>query len=384
MTFLTLAWKSVLNRRAQNILMSLVLITGFAVLGVMASLYEAVSGKAGLSGDRRFAVSSKINITQSIPLSTVEKVRSVPGVERATFTQWFGGYYKSQRNFLIMFAVDPQSYMQVFDNLVLTVGDETEFQDDRTGLLVGAAIADRYDWEIGDSVILKSSLWSPSTGLDEWVFTVRGIFVDKNDLGADNTVLMHYEFLDRSRDVSQSSIDNVIFTISAEAEPDVLASRIDALFKDERSPTRTTSLSSYEASFATQLKGIGLIITATTLVALLSMLLIVGSVIAISVSQRATEIGVLKAIGFSNRRLSVILVVETIIIILFGAIIGLLAARTAVDSLRSSGSGLSTIHFDLSIFGFGLAAAMVMALLCVIFPMLSVFRADVVEILRKG
>ena len=63
-------------------------------------------------------VVNKINFTQPLPIAYFNRVRGVEGVRQVTHFNWFGGYYQDPKNFLIVMAVDPETYLQVYDDQI--------------------------------------------------------------------------------------------------------------------------------------------------------------------------------------------------------------------------------------------------------------------------
>ena len=87
-------------------------------------------------------VVNKINFTQPLPIAYFNRVRGIEGVRQVTHANWFGGYYQDPKNFLIVFAVEPETYMEVYgERLRFPPEARQAFMRERTGALVGETLA---------------------------------------------------------------------------------------------------------------------------------------------------------------------------------------------------------------------------------------------------
>ena len=57
---------------------------------------------------------------------------------------WFGGIYQDPRNFFAQFAVDPESYLRLYPEIVLSDAEREAWLRNRTGAIVGRVTADRF------------------------------------------------------------------------------------------------------------------------------------------------------------------------------------------------------------------------------------------------
>jgi hypothetical protein len=86
-------------------------------------------------------------------------------VQQVTHLNWFGGYYEDPKNFLIVMAVDPVTYMDVYGNEVDISSEARQtFIRERTGALVGEAMAKEWGWRVGDHVPISSNIFTQKNG----------------------------------------------------------------------------------------------------------------------------------------------------------------------------------------------------------------------------
>ena len=95
------------------------------------------------SSSDRVVTRNAISLTQPLPLAYVEKVKAIPGVSSVTFSNWFGGVYKDQKNFFARYAVDAKTASDAYE-FKYVGGSRAEFESDRNSCLVGSKLAEKY------------------------------------------------------------------------------------------------------------------------------------------------------------------------------------------------------------------------------------------------
>ena len=137
---------------------------------------------------------NKINFTNPLPIAYFRTVRAIEGVRLVTHVNWFGGYYQDPKNFLIVLAVEPETYLQITDgDFDFTPEMRQAFLRERTGALVGEGMATKWGWKVGDRVPISSNIFSQKTGSRSWDMTIVGIFRKRKRL-ADTNVVAREQF----------------------------------------------------------------------------------------------------------------------------------------------------------------------------------------------
>ena len=79
-----------------------------ALLSLLTALYQGFfySAPATPSEARRLICRHRVSLTQPLPASHFQRIRSVPGVEQVSAWTWFQGKYKEPKDFFARFAVD--------------------------------------------------------------------------------------------------------------------------------------------------------------------------------------------------------------------------------------------------------------------------------------
>src|SRR6516225_2588716 len=160
MNDLVLIRKNLFRRKLRAGLMTVSILAAFAIFGVLGSVERSFYAGQEVAAADRLVVVNKINFTQPLPIAYYDRVRAVEGVQQVAHLNWFGGYYLDPKNFLIVIAVEPATYMDVYsDQIDIPPEARQAFIHERTGALVGAVMAEKWGWKLGDHVPIASNIF---------------------------------------------------------------------------------------------------------------------------------------------------------------------------------------------------------------------------------
>src|SRR5262245_17783357 len=144
-------------------------------------------------------------------------------------------------------------------------------------------------------------------------------------------MMFHYAYLDETRSLQRNTIGWMVLQTTSPSVNDRVAKAIEQMFANSPDETSCDSEKVFHRAFAAQLGNIALIIVLVIGAAFVTILMIVGNTMALTVRERAREIGVLKALGFSpGRRLALVLCESVLLAFLAGF------PRMALAALASS------------------------------------------------
>ena len=211
MNELTLVRKNLFRKPVRTTLLLVSIFIAFLLFGVLVSFNHAITTISTLP--TRMVTMSKINFTESLPISYYDTVARTEGVAVATHTNWFGGYYRDPtRGFLPVFAVDPETYLKVYESdLHITPAERETFLKERTAMLVPEATAKQYGWRVGQRVPISSNIYSQSDGSHAWQFLVAGIMPAGPTGSRASNVLIRYDYFNETITFGRDRIGWVAF-----------------------------------------------------------------------------------------------------------------------------------------------------------------------------
>src|SRR5690606_28455124 len=273
---------------------------------------------------------NKVTFIQPLPESHLTRVRGIEGVKVATPYSWFGGVYQDDRNKVITFAVDPETFLQVYPEYELTEEEHKAWINDRAGAIVGKVTAERYGWQVGDTIPLRSDIYQNQDGTQIWEVNIRAIFATTNDSAS---MFIHHEYLDEARTFGKDTIGMIVLRVDDPQRSAEIARRIDAMFANSANETKTDNERAFLQSWANQMGNIGALVTAVASVVFFTLLLVIANTMGQSVRERTNELAVMKTIGFSRGTVTGLVLAESMLLTVLGAVIGLVLASGVAQGL---------------------------------------------------
>jgi len=209
--YLPLLWSNLGRKRIRTVLTLASIVIAFLLFGLLQTMKAALTGGADLAGVDRLMTLHKVSLIQPLPASYLNRVRGVEGVKVAMSQDWFGGLYQDDRNQLAAFAVEPELFFEVYPEYSLPEDQKAAWIADRTGIIVGKTIAERFGWKVGDRIALRSNIFTNKNGSTAWEFNVSGIYTATN--GDLQSVYFHYKYFNESRQFGEDTIGYIVMRI---------------------------------------------------------------------------------------------------------------------------------------------------------------------------
>jgi len=371
-----------LSRKKVRLLLT---IGSFAVaLFLFAFLYvvnDAFQRGADVAGADRLVIINRTSIINPIPLAHRDKILRIPGVKVITHNNWFGAIYKDEKNFFPQFVIDPENQRQVFPELIVPDDQWNAFVKDRQGAVVGVRTAERFGWKIGDRVPLVSTIW----GGGNWEFNIDGIYHGKRPQEDETQFWLQWDyFQEHVPDRIKGQVGWYVLRLDSPDDAVRVSKAIDAEFANSPFETKTETESAFAANWVKQFGNIKFLIITIGTVVFLTLLLVTGNTMAISVRERTPELAVFKAIGYSDRAVLFFVLAESLTIALVGGTIGLLLSMVAVPALAKGLNGLlPPLVLAPSTLVLGLLLAVLVGLVSGMLPGLTAMHMRVVNALRR-
>jgi putative ABC transport system permease protein len=312
-------------------------------------------------------------------------MQRVPGVAAVSHQSWFGGLYQDPKNPLASFPVDPELYLPMNPEISLPEDQKQAWLKTRTGAVVGRGLAERYGWKIGDRVPLKSPIWTSKSG-DAWQFDIVGIYDAAKKSADTSQFLFRYDYFDEARSFGSGTVGWFQVRVADPRHAAEVATAIDAEFANSPAETKAETESAMIQGFVEQIGNVGTIITIILSAVFFTILLVAGNTMAQSVRERTSELGVLKAVGFSNEMVLGVVLGEALVITVLGGLIGLLFGWFFVSGLGQAGF-IKQIFPRFFIpprdFLIGAVLSLAVGFVAGILPALQAMRLRLVDALRR-
>lgn len=375
MKYLPLIWAGLWRKRMRTLLTQLGVAAAFAVFGLLQIVDDGFRQLLAASHEDRLLVMGVFGKPLAIAAET--QIQQIPGVvQTASVSGIFGTYQNPGNNRVINFVND--SYFDVVTELDVSRAQRDELYRTPTGIIVTRGFAEMDNLKVGDTYTLTSPI-ARKDGTKVWSFQVLSI-VDNNVFGeAGRQAIGNASFYLEARADMPTGV--IVFVTIADPDNAVQIGRdIDKFFQNSDSPTRTVS---ERAAFESGLQSLGDIrffITAVSLGVMFMLLFLTGNTLSQAVRERRSEFAVMITLGFSPRGVQGLAVIESLVLCVFGAAVGLVCAAAMSPILANVNVALAP---DLSarLVVLSIATAVIVGVVSSILPLQSLRKMSVVDVL---
>ena len=354
------------------------------LFSLLAVVRNAFNGGVEVAGVDRLVTINRVSIINPLPYSYRDRMQQIQGVKYVTHDNWFGGVYQDEKNFFPQFAIDPETQRKVFPELAVPDDQWETFLKDRQGAIAGAETAKRFGWKVGDKIPIKGAIY-PGT----WEFNLDGIYHGTRDGDDETQFWFHYAALDEWMKTNRPNAQQGLvgwYTVKLNSMDDAprVAKVIDDMFANSPYETKTETEKAFATDFAKQAGNIEFLILAIGGVVFFTLLLVTGNTMAIAVRERTSELAVLKAIGFSDRFVLLFVLAESLVIALFGGLLGLGLALLMMPGVAKALNGLlPALRLQPHILAMGLGVALAVGLIAGLLPAIGAMRMRVIDAMKR-
>jgi len=398
-----MAFRELLRNKRRSFFSSLALGIGLALLLLMASV---------ISGEMRYSMESAVKLQSghlqvqaktyneaknslayedmiAEPDLVAEKIAGLAPVKVATPRLIASAIISNddETNGVRLFGVDPVSpASDPFKQEILS-GDWIK-PDDRSGIMIGQALAQKMNLKSGDSVNLMAN--TSNGDVDQQMFTIRGIFTTRTPAFDDYTVILPIAKAQAlTKTEGHASLIYVLLNDPGQVDA------VRAALTTESFQIKTylemndmiLQMEEFSRSYMILIYLIVLAITATVIVNTLVM----------SVFERTREIGILSAIGMKSSRIMSMFFIESGFLAVGGIIAGLIMGGLMVYYASTVGFYFGDVGSTGLLIGERIYAymqindavtltilAFAVAILAALYPAIMAARLEPVEAMRGG
>jgi putative ABC transport system permease protein len=348
------------------------------LFGLLVVIDIALNQGADVAGADRLIVLNRVSMIQPLPIAYQERIRGISGVEEVTHFVWFGGVYQDQRNFFPNFAVDVETARDVYPEYKLPDEHWNAFVADRQGCIVGRDIAKRFGWKVGDRIPLEGTIWRGT-----WEFNIHGIYDLEGVNVQSNELWFQYDYLEEQRPFFKGTVGWYGVSIARGADAVRISKEIDDRFANSPWETKTETEKAFMAGFAKQIGNIRLLLVSVGSVVFITLLLVTGNTMAMSVRERTGELAVMKTVGFTDHGTLGLVMAESTMLAAAGGAIGLVLVKLFTLRGDPTGGMLGIFYLPNSQMLVGFVFAVGLGLVAGLVPGLNAMRLRIVDALRR-
>ena len=297
--------------------------------------------------------------TNTIDANWTDKIANVSGVSEAypiyVILTSVGDDYMNT-----LIGIDPNGTTMAD----ISVSDGRLFKNNASEVILGKIYADDNNLSVGDTL-----------RVDGEDFDVVGII----ETGDSNMAGAVFTSIEKVADVNDdsNSISNIYVKVEKGADAQEVANRIDSMYGDNITTISSVMEMGQMADMLNMLKasswGISLLAIVVGGLGIINTMLM-------SVFERTREIGVLKAVGWSNRKILTMIVGESLVITIVSAIIGSIIGVVLCTFLAPM-MGLKPV-FSLDIFVQAFGIAIIVGIIGGLYPAIKAIKLPPTEALR--
>jgi len=351
---------------------------------VTLGLQNAVSAASA----NRLLVQSAVSLFVDLPLSYQQKMASVPGIEAICKWQWFGGRYEQDKGgYFTQFGVDPDTFLPSYPEITIASGSIADFQKNRTACLVGNDLAAKYGWQLGQTVPITGTIFQRTDG-KPWEFTIAGIYESSSASIDEQTMWFHYDYLRESLEtggaVGPEGVGVYLLRIAKGTDPLAVQSAVDAMFENGPQRVNTTTEAEFNRQFVSMLGDVPSLLQMVGGAVLFAIFFAVLNTMIMAGRERTRDLGVLKALGFTDRTAALLLIGESMLLCGVGAGLGILLGVGLEKFFQViTAQFLPGFAFDRNTLLLGSAIALGVGLVSGLVPGWRAARLSPVEALRE-
>lgn len=378
MSLFRLARRNAWRKPLRSLLLMFSIAVAFLIYGLTASFLGGAQGAAGASDDL-LGVMNAAGRTQSLPMAYRTRIASEKGVASVAFVTRIRGYVTAEKNVVAVSATDPKlmagvngTELGLTPELVVALGET------RDRVLVGRALAEAQGWSLGQRITVTSFQTARMDGSRDWPFEIAGIFEGETASTDTYFMLANYEYINTTRARGADTVDAFVVRPAQDVSSGALAVRIDALFANSATQTRTQSEKQFLEGFLRQYADVGLIIHLVVGAAFVTLLMIVINTMVFAVRERTFEIGVLKTLGFSRGLIVTLVLGETLFLFTVGGTLGLGLAKLAT---LATGPALG-LAFTMAVLAKAVPLLVALGLVTGLIPAINAMRTPITAAFR--
>ena len=373
-----MVWSNLWRKKARTIFTLLSIMIAFLLFGLLQGINTWMSAFGAGSNANRLYVASRVSEIQPLPSAYLRQILAVPGIRQATYIGGITGFYQEKSNTVVAFATDVKTFFDLYPEWLIAPEQLGAMSRTRAGAIVAAPLMRKFGWKVGDRIPLRTSVMKQD-GSADWNFEIVGIYDVPSTPAEANRILINYAYFDEARLLERGTAWAFVVAVDDPARSAQICAAVDALFVNSAYETVTQDEKAYVQGQLRQLGDVSLMANAIVAAVLFTLLFLTGNTMMQSVRERTPELAILKTVGFSDLSVTVLVLIESVLLCVLAASLGLGASAAVFPVTAALGIGGPAL--PLKVVGMGLALAVFLALASGLPPAWRAQRLVIVEAL---
>ncbi|MBM4171448.1 MAG: FtsX-like permease family protein [Ignavibacteria bacterium] len=380
MKVLKLIFKNSLRHKLRTALTILGIAIAVLAFGILRTVVTSWDEAVKASSPNRLITRQSVSFIFPLPYAYKDKIANVEGVKSVTFAAWFQGVYKDKNQFFARMAVDHETFMETYDEMIVPKIQIEAFKRERSACIIGNELAKMYGLKLGDVMTLEGDIYP-----GRWDFVIRGIYTSKFKYFDPTQMFFRWDYIDeRLKEETPERAGWVGWYIIRINDPDktaVVSYNIDILFKNSPAETKTESERAFTENFMVSIKALFTAMNFMSFAIVGIIMLVLGNTMIMSARERTREYAVFKTLGFSTFHMVGLIMGESLLISILGGGVGLAITFPMIAGFEQvipknyfPSFELQSITVMLSII-----AALLVGIVSAVFPIQRVIGTKIVE-----
>ncbi len=383
MKFAALVLSNFSRHRLRTVLTLGSIAVAFVLFAYLAAIRHAFEMGISVAGADRLVVRHKVSLIQPLPQSYQADIEKIDGVAETCQALWFGGIYQDESNQIPQIGVEPGKFLDIYPEFVLKPAEKKAWLATRTGAVAGRKLAQKFGWKVGDKIPIMATYMRPKNGGSLWTFDLVGIYDGATPEIDTTQFLLRHDYVDENRLCGKGLTGWYYIKVKDPKKAEAIAKKVDEQFANSPAETKTETEKAFVKGFAEQMGNIGAIVTAILSAVFFTILLVAGNTMGQAVRERISELGVLKAIGFTDTQVLALVLTESLLISMIGGLAGLVLGWFLVASGDPTRGALPVFLFPTRDLVEGVIIVIALGIVTGIIPALQAMRLNPVEALRR-
>jgi putative ABC transport system permease protein len=383
MKYLPLIWSGIWRRPGRSVLMLLQIASAFTLFGVLQGLSSGEKLAIASTHSNRLYIMSSVSTGDPMPIGMLSRIGSIPGVRAVTPRTVIVGTYMRPDQHVPVIGSDAEPFFRIYDELkVSPSGAVQALKSTRDGAIVGSGLMKLYGLKLSDRLVLNSPV-AKHDGSRDWTFDVIGVYnAPENQPGAPppTGVIANFDYLNEARATNTDRADMFMAVVADVRQAGAVSLAIDNAFANSDHETHTQSEGDFLTTQLQRTVDLDVIVHSIIAAVFFASLLATAALMMQSLRERLPELAVLKTIGFSDHRILVLSLAESITFCLLAASIGLAAGAALLPKARAY---VGVAHTPPIVFAAGFGCALLLAFIAGAPPALLGARLQVVDTLAE-